>query len=206
MDGASHVLSIPLLARWKHQGTRYPLEQGLTHSNIGFSNIGFQLTQFPGKMAMERKGGRVSALGMLNKVFLHDCSWTTVEIGSSARERFGGVSRKPPWSKPRKIRVTAWSTVWNRYTVGRPPLHQHLLASSSLDGKCQWCPVPLRGNCTMKIQCPWIWGLTHTVCRESALLERGLAVNSLLAGWLACFLACLATGLQCGKWVKWGGM
>ena len=27
--------------------------------------------------------------------------------------------------------------------MGRPPLHQHLLASSSLDGKCQRCPVPL---------------------------------------------------------------
>ena len=32
---------------------------------------------------------------------------------------------------------------WNGYTVGRPPLHQHLLASSSLDWKCQWCPVQL---------------------------------------------------------------
>ena len=27
--------------------------------------------------------------------------------------------------------------------MGRPPLHQHLLAPSSLDGKCEWCPVPL---------------------------------------------------------------
>ena len=142
------------------------------------SDIGFKLTQLPGKMAMERKGGRVSALGMLNKVFCMTAvgqQWKSAVASSAARERFGGVSCKPP---------TAWSTVWNRYTVGRPPLHQHLLASSSLDAKCQWCPVPLRGNCTMKIQCPWIRGLTHTVWRESALLERGLAVNSLLAGWL----------------------
>ena len=31
-----------------------------------------------------------------------------------------------------------------RYTVERPPLHQHGLAPSSLDGRCQWCPVTLR--------------------------------------------------------------
>ena len=48
----------------------------------------------------------------------------------------------------------------------------------------------------MKIQCPWIPGLTHTVCRASALLERGLAVNSLLAGWLAGLLSCLL-----GNWL-----
>ena len=33
------------------------------------SDIGFQLTQFPGKMAMERKGGRVREKVWLNKSF-----------------------------------------------------------------------------------------------------------------------------------------
>ena len=153
---------------------------------------------------MERKGGRVSAPGMLSKVFCMTAAGQQWKSAHQLDKGLGEYRANHHGSKPRKIRVTAWSTAWNRYTVGRPPLHQHLLASSSLDGKCQWCPVPLRGNCTMKIQCPWIRGLTHIVSRESALLERGLAVNSLLAGWLACFLACLATGLQCGKWVKWG--
>ena len=55
-------------------------------------------------------------------------------------------------------------------------------------GRAPGSPGPLHGNCTMKIQCPWIRGLTHTVCRESALLERGVAVNSLLAGLLSCLL------------------
>ena len=49
----------------------------------------------------------------------------------------------------------------------------------------------------MKNSVPCILGLTHThtVCRESALLERGLAVNSLLAGWLAGLLAFLLAWL-----------
>ena len=147
---------------------------------------------------MERKGGRVSALGMLNKVFCVTAvgqQWKSAVASSAARERFGGVSCKPP---------TARSTVWNRYTVGRPPLHQHLLASSSLDAKCQWCPVPLRGNCTMKIQRPWIRGLTRTHTHISSQLTQTLhnsttllALNSGNRRWRAQQLKKGLGGVSC---------
>ena len=142
------------------------------------TDIGFQLTQFPGKMAMERKGGRVSALGMLNKVCCMTAAGQQWKSAHQLEKGLGEYRANHHGSKPRKIRVTAWSTVWNKYTVGRPPLHQHLLASSSLDGKCQWCPVPLRGNCAMKIQCPWIRGLTHTHTHPPAgvFCARGIGV------------------------------
>ena len=42
-------------------------------------------------------------------------------------------------------RADQWcQCVSGRYTVERPPLLQHRLAPSSLDGQCQRCPVPLR--------------------------------------------------------------
>ena len=42
--------------------------------------------------------------------------------------------------------------------MGRPPLHQRLLASSSLDLKCQRCPVPL----FQTLRFPLIPRVTHT--------------------------------------------
>ena len=50
-----------------------------------------------------------------------------------------------PWNQ-QKTREEWSLCVQCRYTVERPPPLQHRLAPSSLDGQCQWCPVPLLGT------------------------------------------------------------
>ena len=70
------------------------------------SDSGFQLTQFPGKMAMERKGGRVSALGMLNKVFCMTAAGQQWKSAHQLEKGLGEYRANHHGSKPRKIRVT----------------------------------------------------------------------------------------------------
>ena len=59
-----------------------------------------------------------------------------------------------------------------RYTVERPPLHHHQLAPSSLDGRCPWCPVPVR------VENSWKQSVTHThthaLSRFAALWRKNL--------------------------------
>ena len=49
------------------------------------------------------------------------------------------------------------------------PFRLNPIASLAWLGK--QLPCPLRGNCTMKIQCPWIRGLTHTHTHTHTLAQ-----------------------------------
>ena len=127
-----------------------------THFDIGLAVI----TQFPGRKGRwNRKVARSAEKYCLTKVYAHlqltTRRWRNERRGSSAGKGFGRYRARTMNQKMEK-----WSHSFlknsRRYTVERPPLHQHRLAPSSLDGLCQWCPVPLR------VENSWKQSVTHT--------------------------------------------
>ena len=134
--------------------------------------LGLQLTQFPGRKGRwNRKVARSAEKYCLTKVYAHlqltTRRWRNERRGSSAEKGFGRYRARTMNQKMEK-----WSHSFlknsRRYTVERPPLHQHRLAPSSLDARCQWCPIPLR------VENSWKQSVIHTLSRFAALWRKDL--------------------------------
>ena len=86
-----HGCRVPLMYKFNPCDSK-----GFTHTDTHntHSDIGFQLTQFPGKMAMEPQGERVSALEMFNTMFT--CLQWRASRGArrTTEERFKGGSMR----------------------------------------------------------------------------------------------------------------
>ena len=123
--------------------------------------LGLQLTQFPGRKGpWNRKVARSAEKYCLTKVYAHlqltTRRWRNERRAAHRQEKVLGRYR----ARTMNQKMEKWSHSFlknsRRYTVERPPLHQHRLAPSSLDGRCQWCPVPLR------VENSWKQSVTHT--------------------------------------------
>ena len=105
------------------------------------SDIGFQLTQFPGKMAMERKGERVGAFEKFNILF------TCLQIDqrgctSTVEKGFVGSSMKPLWNQRAKLDSVFNSSKLSQVHTGDQsvlPTPRHSFVALSLPRSAQ-CP------------------------------------------------------------------